>query len=80
MLCLFPLICGPRMHVPHFLLAILSVAASACSIAAFVVGAYLSASVISGFKHAGDSTNLGAAVSGPTVLVSALSSCLSGGC
>ncbi|KAH9928354.1 uncharacterized protein B0H18DRAFT_1000930 [Fomitopsis serialis] len=62
MLCLFPLICGPRMHVPHFLLAILSVAASACSIAAFVVGAYLSASVISGFKHAGDSTNLGAAL------------------
>ncbi|TFY52048.1 hypothetical protein EVJ58_g10227, partial [Rhodofomes roseus] len=62
MLGLFPFICGPRMQVPHFLLGMLSLAASASSIAAFVVGVYLTASAVSGFKSAGDSTSIGAAL------------------
>ena len=63
MLALFPLFCGPRTQVPHVVLSALSLAACACSIAAFIVGVYLSAAAISGFKPTGETTGLGPAVS-----------------
>ncbi|KZT67417.1 hypothetical protein DAEQUDRAFT_729057 [Daedalea quercina L-15889] len=61
-LAFFPLICGPRAYIPHVILSLLSLFASACSIAAFIVGVYLAASAESGFKTAGDTTSFGAAV------------------
>ena len=63
MLALFPLFCGPRTQVPQLVLSALSLAACASSIAAFIVGAYLSAAAISGFKPTGEQTGLGPAVS-----------------
>ncbi|KAI0733536.1 hypothetical protein C8Q72DRAFT_595734 [Fomitopsis betulina] len=63
MLALFPLFCGPsRAHVPQFVLSSLSLAASACSIAAFIVGVYLAAAATSGFKGTGQSTSLGPSI------------------
>lgn len=62
MLALFPLFCGPRAQVPHAVLSALSLATCASSIAAFIVGVYLSAAAISGFKPTGETTSLGPAV------------------
>lgn len=63
MLALFPLFCGPRAQVPHLVLSSLALAASACSIAAFIVGVYLAAAATAGFKSTGQKTSLGPAVS-----------------